>query len=60
MKLNSKFYSREALEGAIAAFRQMCDISCAEKEGYFHLNFSPEEEKIDQEFANYCLGLMKR
>ena len=59
MKLNRKFYSREAISQAISDFSEVCDARISDDS--FTVEIRPKEEidDLEKEFSNYVLGLMQ-
>ena len=63
MKLNNNFYSEESIKNTLVAFSNVCNVSYQRKEGYFEIMITPKIEcevtRVEKEFSNYCLSLMK-
>lgn len=60
IKLNNKFYKKEAIEKAIKAFKGVCE--CKLLDDSFEIEItsnSGDEQKIDNEFCNFVLGITK-
>jgi hypothetical protein len=63
IKLNKKLYSIEAIRSAVHAFKQVCTCEVIEKESFLisMSNISDfTDERLRNEFCNYCLGAMKQ
>jgi len=58
LRLNKRFYLKEALNLALSAFKEAA-IELKEESSYYNLYFGCDDEKIKYEFANYVLCLMK-
>ena len=59
LKLNSKFYSKEAVEEALKDFKGVCEGKILNDDMEIELKPKEEIEKLKEEFCNYVLGLMK-
>ncbi len=59
VKLNNKFYSRRIIEGALKDFKEVCDGKILNNSLEIELNPKENVDKLDDEFCNYVLGLMK-
>ncbi|MBN2112446.1 HxsD-like protein [Candidatus Woesearchaeota archaeon] len=57
INLNNKFYKKEAIEKAIAAFKEVCPcriINCS-----FEVEINAEDDAVADEFCNFVLGITK-
>jgi len=60
IKLNNKFYTKEAIDAAINAFRNVCICKLIDDSFELELNISENlEEPIAEEFCNFVLGTVK-
>ena len=57
IKLNNKFYRKEAIEQTIEEFKEVCD--CRIIDDSFAVEIGSEEDKIANEFYNFVLGITK-
>ena len=59
VKLNNKFYNKEAIKKAIDDFEGVCDGKILNNSIEIQLNPKEDIQEIKEEFCNYVLGLMK-
>jgi len=62
IKLNKSFYSKESVLAAMNDFSEICSLNLKETNSHFLIDLISKEEnteKIEFEFCNYCLSLMK-
>lgn len=59
IKLNNKFYNKEAVEGALDDFKEVCQGRILNEKIEVELEPKEETENLQEEFCNYVLGLMK-
>lgn len=60
LELNREIYSRENVDAAREAYREIAKISVKEKKDYirvFFLNCKYGEERTVKEFENYLIGI---
>ncbi len=60
IKLNNKFYKKEAIEAAIDSFKDICDSKILDDS--FEIEITPKigtESDISLEFCNFVLGVTK-
>jgi len=59
IKLNNKFYNKEAVEGALRDFKEVCEGKILNDA--IEIELKPKEDigMLKEEFYNYVLGLMK-
>ncbi len=64
LQLNKNFYGIEAINGALEAFKEVCEGSVREENFSFEIELKPltsskeVNENLREEFCNYVLGLM--
>ncbi len=63
LKLNKKFYTKEAVKKTLEAFKETRYLEMKETEEYYIISAGTEEnsdeERTLKEFANYCLAESK-
>ena len=59
IKLNNKFYNKEAVEEALDDFKEVCQGRILNEKIEVELEPKEETENLQEEFCNYVLGLMK-
>jgi len=59
IKLNNKFYTKEAVEEALKDFGEVCKGKILNDDMEIELTPTKEVEHLGEEFSNYVLGLMK-
>jgi hypothetical protein len=59
IKLNNKFYSREMIEVALKDFKEACEGKILNNDLEIELMPKENVDKLNGEFCNYVLGLMK-
>ncbi len=59
IKLNNKFYSKEIIEEALKDFKEVCDGKILNDSLEIELKPKENVDKLNNEFCNYVLGLMK-
>lgn len=59
LRLNNKFYSREAIEEALKDFKEVCQGKIINDLIEVELESKKEFRNLKEEFCNYVLGLMK-
>lgn len=60
IRLNSKFYSKDAVEQAIQAFEGLCNAKVLNDQMDIELSCTEDSEHdIEAEFMNYVLAVMK-
>ena len=59
IKLNNKFYSKDAVEEALKDFNDVCNGNILNDDIEVELNEKEDIENVGEEFCNYVLGLMK-
>ncbi len=59
IKLNNKFYDKEAIEEALNDFKGVCKGKILNKDIEIELKPKEETKQLKEEFSNYVLGLMK-
>lgn len=59
IKLNNKFYSKDAVKNALKDFEEACDGKILNNEMEVELKPKGKVENLQEEFCNYVLGLMK-
>ena len=58
IQLNPKFYSQEAINETILAYKDICDAKIETDKIILTPKIEIEEEKLKNEFCNYCLSLI--
>jgi hypothetical protein len=63
-KLSKKLYTIDVVNDSIRDFKSVCDIDLFDLDGYYVLHFSLIQKSsdlniVEDEFCNYCIGLMK-
>jgi hypothetical protein len=61
VKLNKKFYSKEAIFETKKEFKDVCECRIKEGNTYFNISIIAKGDQylLDFEFANYALSLMR-
>ena len=59
LRLNNKFYSKEAIEEALKDFKEICKGRILNDGIEVELEPKEEVKLLKEEFCNYVLGLMK-
>jgi hypothetical protein len=59
IKLNKKFYNKEAIEEALHEFNEVCKGNVLNDEIEIELEPKENVNLLEEEFCNYVLGLMK-
>lgn len=63
LNLNKNLYELSSIKQVIKQFKNICDMTLKEEEGYFNITLKPKNNSLSlsfaDEFANYVLALMK-
>jgi hypothetical protein len=59
IKLNKKFYNKEAVKEALQEFKEVCKGNVLNDEIEVELKPKENIDLLEEEFCNYVLGLMK-
>ena len=59
IQLNPNFYSEQAINETILAYKDLCDAKIEAGKVILIPKIEIEEEKLKNEFCNYCLSFIK-
>lgn len=59
LRLNNKFYNKEAVKEALKDFKDICKGKILNDKMEIELKPEGVARKLEEEFCNYVLGLMK-
>lgn len=59
IKLNNKFYKKQIIKEALNDFKEVCEGEILNDSIEVELKPKENVERLEEEFCNYVLGLMK-